>query len=264
MNANKKFIKPLREGLEWLGELFIFIRRTIQGATHVRRRFGIFIIQCEFIGVSSLGILSVAAVFIGAVLGYQLYKSFELFGAQALVGGTIGVGIFREMAPVIGAIMVTGRAGAAIGAEVSSMRVTEQIDALEVMGVNPYEFLVVPRVLAGATMMPLLAFIFGGIATLSASVVSCSILDLSYPVFWNAFRQWTDYIDLLHCAVKGVTFGTALSLLGCFYGFRAMGGASAVGYSTRSTVVASCLTILLLDYFWTMVLPLRASRIILQ
>lgn len=255
---------PLRLSIEWLGELTLFTGRTFKSLPRASRRFEIFLNQCEFIGVSSLGVLSVAAVFIGASLGYQLYKSFELFGAQALVGGTVGVGIFREMAPVIGAIMVTGRAGAGIGAEIASMRVSEQIDALEVMGVDPYEYLVLPRVLAGAAMMPLLAFIFGGIATGAASVIACSVLDLSYPIFWKAFRQWCDWIDLVHCFVKALTFGTALALLGCFFGFRASGGARAVGLSTRSSVVAGCLAILFLDYFWTMILPLRMDRLILK
>jgi phospholipid/cholesterol/gamma-HCH transport system permease protein len=254
----------LRQGTEWLGEFVIFLGRTLQTAPKLPRRFGIFLNQCEFIGVSSLGVLSVAAVFIGASLGYQLYKSFELFGAQALVGGTIGVALFREMAPVIGSIMVTGRAGAGIGAEISSMRVSEQIDALEVMGVSPYEYLVLPRMLAGMVMMPLLAFIFGGIATISASVIACSVLDLSYPVFWKTFRQWADWVDLVHCLVKSATFGLAFTSLGCFFGFRASGGARAVGFSTRSTVVAACLTILFMDYFWTMILPLRADQLLLK
>ncbi len=236
----------------------------LQAVPRFWSRSGVFINQCEFIGVSSLAILSVAAVFMGAVLGYQLYVSFELFGAQALVGGTLGVAVFREMAPVIGSIMVTGRAGAAIGAEIASMRVSEQIDALEVMGVNPYEYLVLPRVVAGAVMMPILAFIFGGIATLSGSLIACAVLGLSVPTFWKTFRQWVDYIDFTHCLLKGITFGAALTLLGCFYGFRANGGARAVGYSTRATVVATCLIILLLDYFWTMVLPARAHYMILQ
>jgi phospholipid/cholesterol/gamma-HCH transport system permease protein len=253
-----------RAAIEWVGELTLFMGRTIKSARRFRRRAGIFIIQCEFIGVSSLGILVVAAMFIGAVLGYQLYKSFELFGAQALVGGTLGVSIFREMAPVIGAIMVTGRAGAGIGAEIASMRVSEQIDALEVMGVNPYEYLVLPRVVAGAVMMPLLAFLFGGVSTLSSAVIACSVLDLSYPVFWNGFRQWTDWIDLLHCFCKSVSFGASLAWIGCFFGFRASGGARSVGLSTRSTVVAACLMILLLDYFWTMILPLRAQHLLLK
>ncbi len=257
-------VTPAKYAVEWLGEFTTFVMRTFQSSKHFWRRSGLFVIQCEFIGVSSLGVLSVAAVFMGAVLGYQLYKSFELFGAQALVGGTVGVGIFREMGPVIGAIMVTGRAGAAIAAEIASMRVSEQIDALDVMGVNPFEYLVLPRVLAGAMMMPILAFIFSGIATLSAAVVACSILDLSYPVFWQGFRLWADWIDLVHCLLKGFSFGIALTTLGCFFGFRAQGGASSVGLATRSTVVFSCLTILLLDYFWTMLLPLRADQIILR
>lgn len=254
----------IHQAITWLGELTLFTQRTIESSPKIWKRRGILINQCEFIGVSSLGILSVAAIFMGAVLGYQLYTSFALFGAQALVGGTVGVSIFREMGPVIGAIMVTGRAGAAIGAEVASMRVSEQIDALEVMGVNPYEYLVLPRVLAGAIMMPLLAFIFGGIATLAASAIACGVLDLSFPVFWKEFRLWVDAVDMLHCLMKGISFGAALTLLGCFYGFRAQGGARAVGFSTRSTVVATCLTILLLDYLWTMVLPVRGSIIVLH
>ncbi len=259
-----KIVQTLRTAIEWVGELALFVGRTLQSAGHFGRRTGIFLNQCEFIGVSSLGILCVAAIFIGAVLGYQLFKSFELFGAQALVGGTLGVGIFREMAPVIGAIMVTGRAGAGIGAEIASMRVSEQIDALEVMGVNPYEYLVLPRVLAGAVMMPLLAYLFGGVACVAAAVIACSVLDLSYPVFWNGVRTWTDWIDLLHCGLKSISFGAALAWMGCFFGFRASGGARSVGLSTRSTVVAACLTILLLDYFWTMILPLRAGRLIVN
>lgn len=257
-------LSPFVVGVSWLGELSLFLGRTLNGARGLVRRRDIFINQCEFIGVSSFGILGVAAVFMGAVLGYQLYVSFALFGAQALVGGTIGVSLFREMAPVMGAIMVTGRAGAAIGAEIASMRVSEQIDALEVMGVDPYEYLVAPRVAAGMAMMPLLSIIFGSIATLAGCVIATQVLDLSMPIFWKTFRQWVDWLDFCHCIVKGITFGFALTTMGCFFGFRASGGARAVGFSTRSTVVATCLTILLLDYFWTMVLPIRPVKLPFQ
>jgi phospholipid/cholesterol/gamma-HCH transport system permease protein len=257
-------LTTLKSAIEWIGDLTLFVGRMFQAFPRFWHRSGIFLNQCEFIGVSSLGILSVAAVFVGAVMGYQLYTSFELFGAQALVGGTVGVAMFREMGPVIGGIMVTGRAGASIAAEISSMRVSEQIDALEVMGVNPYEYLVLPRVMAGALMMPILAFIFGAIATIAGSTIACSVMGLSFPVFWKTFRQWVDWVDMLHCLVKGISIGGVLTLLGCFYGFRANGGARAVGNATRSTVVATCLTILLLDYFWTMVLPIRANYMILH
>ena len=251
-------------GVEWAGEFTLFAGRTAVAVKRFFRRFDLFIIQCEFIGVTSLGILVVAAIFMGAVLGYQLFTSFELFGAQALVGGTVGVTIFREMGPVLGSVMVTGRAGAAIAAEMASMRVSEQIDALEVIGVSPFEYLVVPRVLAGAAMMPILAYIFGVIGTGAAALIACGVLGLSGATFWAEFKHWMDWTDLLHCFLKSFSFGCAFTLIGCFYGFRAQGGARAVGYATRSTVVASCLTILLLDYFWTMVLPLRANMLIVR
>lgn len=250
-------IEYFRSGVEWLGELSVFTGNTIRSWSGFHRRTGIFIQQCETIGISSIGILSVAAIFVGAVMGYQLYQAFALFGAQALVGGTIGVSIFREFAPVFGSIMVTGRAGAAIGAEIASMRISEQIDALEVMGIDPYEYLVLPRVLAGAAMMPILAFFFGGIACLSAAGIACGVEGLSSSIFWKQLSTWTDHIELIHCGLKSISFGIALTLMGSFYGFRAEGGARSVGYSARTTVVMTCLGILLLDYFWTMVLPMR-------
>ena len=257
-------VNNLKLGVEWAGELSLFMTRAVQSIRHSYRRIDQFIIQCEFIGVTSVGILFVAALFMGAVLGYQLFTSFALFGAEALVGGTVGVTIFREMGPVLGAVMVTGRAGAAIAAEMASMRVSEQIDALEVMGVDPYEYLVVPRIVAGSLMMPILAYAFGVVGTFAAYWVSCSVLGLSGATFWAEFKHWMDWTDLLHCLCKSISFGFALTMLGCFYGFRAEGGARAVGFATRSTVVASCLTILLLDYFWTMVLPLRANMLIVR
>jgi phospholipid/cholesterol/gamma-HCH transport system permease protein len=252
--------EKVEEFIEWVGELAFFYWNTLRGFKHFTRRIDSFVQQCEIIGISSLGILSIAAIFIGSVMGYQLYVSFELFGAQGLVGGTVGVAMFREFAPVFCAIMVTGRSGAAIGAEIASMRITEQIDALDVMGVDPHEYLVVPRVAAGMLMTPLLAFFFGAIASVAASWIACGVKDLPVPVFWTQFALWTDWIDMLHCFLKSLSFGFALTFFGAFYGYRARGGASAVGLSARTTVVVSCLAILLLDYFWTMFLPNRGFQ----
>lgn len=254
----------IRAAFEWLGELSIFIFDTLRGASGFFRRIGIFLNQCEAIGVTSIPILSLAAVFVGAVMSYQLYTSFELFGAQGMTGGTMGVAMFRELAPVFGAIIVTGRSGASISAEIASMRISEQIDALEVMGVDPHEYLVVPRVVAGALMMPILAIYFGGVSVLSASFIACGVKGLPWPVFWTQLALWTDWIDMLHCGLKGFSFGAAITLLGSFYGFRSAGGARAVGYAARTTVVVSCITILLLDYFWTMVLPIRTYQLMVK
>src|SRR6185437_12173074 len=126
----------------------------------------------------SVGMITVAAIFLGAVLGYQLYISFHLFGAEALLGGSVGVALYRELAPVMGAIMVLGRAGAAMAAEIASMRVSEQIDALEVMAVDPVEFLVGPRVAAGTVVMPILAVYFGIVGSIASATVACGIMGM--------------------------------------------------------------------------------------
>ncbi len=248
-------VRYLRSTIMLLGEFSLFFGAILSTGPRMWRRRGLFLKQCEFIGVSSVMIITVAGFFMGGVLGYQLYVAFKIFGAEALLGGTIGVSLFRELAPVMGAIMVTGRAGAAMAAELASMRVSEQVDALEVMAVNPIEYLVTPRVMAGALMMPLLAVYFGVVGSLAGAFVACGIMDLDPAIFWEQYRRFVDAIDIGHCLVKGTTFGLILAWVGCFCGFRAHGGARAVGQATRSTVVATCLMILLFDYILTSLLP---------
>lgn len=244
-----------------VGDFSIFVLETLRAFQKLFRRRGLFLKQCEFIGVSSLGVTAVAGMFMGGVLGYQLYVSFHLFGAEALLGGSVGVALFRELAPVMAAVMVTGRAGAAIAAEIASMRVSEQIDALEVMAVEPMEYLVAPRVVAGVIMMPLLAIFFTAIASLAAAGVSCGIMGLQSTIFWSQYSKVCDAIDVVHCVTKGAVFGLILSWVACFCGFRASGGARAVGLATRSTVVASFLTILLSDYILTSLLPFGFAKL---
>jgi len=251
----------LQSAIHSLGEFSIFLWDAMRCSGRLWYRRGLFIKQCEFIGVSSMGIITVAALFMGGVLGYQLYVSFHLFGAESLLGGTVGVSLFRELAPVIGAIMGTGRAGAAIAAELASMRVSEQIDALEVMAVDPMEYLVLPRILSGTLMMPLLAVYFGVVGSLSAAGVGCGVMGLDPSVFWEQYRRFVDGIDMIHCVTKGATFGLVLTWVACFCGFNARGGARSVGFATRTTVVATCLTILLFDYLLTSVLPFGFARL---
>lgn len=197
----------------------------------------------------------------GGVLGYQLYVSFEYFGAQALVGGSVGLSLFREFAPVMAAIMVTGRAGAAMAAEIASMRITEQIDALEIMGVDPVEYLVLPRITAGILMMPLLSVLFAVVGSFAAAGVACGILGLDQSIFWDQYARVVDAIDIIHCVVKGTVFGLVLTWTACFCGYRAGGGARAVGDATRDTVVATFLGILLSDYIMTSFLPFGMGKL---
>lgn len=241
--------------IQLAGEFTIFMRDTIMTLPRVWRRRALLLRQCEIIGVSSSGIITVAALFLGGVLGYQLYVSFKLFNAEALLGGSVGVSLFRELAPTMTAIMVTGRAGAAMAAEIASMKVSEQVDALEVMAVDPIEFLVTPRVLAGLIMVPILSVFFGAVGSIAAGAVACGIMGLDSAIYWQQYAKVVDLIEISHCLVKGLFFGMTLTWVGCFNGYRAYGGARAVGLATRNTVVASCLMILLMDYILTSFLP---------
>lgn len=238
-----------------LGDFSLFVFDSFQALRFFWKRRGLFLRQCEFIGVSSIGINIAAALFLGAVLGYQLYVSLHRFGAEALLGGTVGVALFRELAPVMAGIMVTGRAGAAMAAEISSMQVSEQIDALEVMAVDPIEFLVTPRIMAGVLMMPFLALLFSLVASVAAYGIACGEMGLQSTIFWSQYWKYVDLYEVLHCTVKSAVFGFVFTSMGCFCGIRAYGGARAVGNATRSTVVASSLSILLSDYFMTSLLP---------
>lgn len=244
-----------------VGEFILFLGDTLKTLPKMWLRRSLFLKQCELIGVSSTGIILVSGLFLGGVLGYQLYASFHLFNAEALLGGSVGVGLFRELAPVLTAIMVTGRAGAAMAAEIASMKVSEQVDALEVMAVDPIEFLITPRVLAGLTMVPVLSVFFSAVGSIAAAGVACGVMGLDPSVYWQQYAKVVDRIDLIHCLTKGAFFGLILTWIGCFNGYRAYGGARAVGLATRNTVVASCLMILFLDYILTSFLPFGFAKL---
>ena len=253
--------QPFRLAIELLGEFTQFLGHAFRCFPTLWHRRGLLLKHCEAIGVTSIGIISAAAIFLGAALGYQLYMSFKYFGAEGLLGGSVGVSLFRELAPVMGGIMVTGRAGAAIAAELSTMRITEQLDALEVMAVDPIEYLVTPRLVAGALMVPILSFFFAVVASYSAYLISSYVMGLDPAIFWKQYRWVVDPIDLVHCLVKGFFFGGAITSIACFCGFRARGGAHAVGDATRATVVAACLAILFSDYILTSLLPFGFSKL---
>jgi phospholipid/cholesterol/gamma-HCH transport system permease protein len=238
-----------------LGEFTEFGWDSFRSAGHLWKRRGLFLSQCEFIGVNSGGVLFVAALFLGSVMGYQLYITLTLFGAEGLLGGSVGVSMLRELGPVMTAIMVTGRAGAAMAAEIASMKVNEQVDALEVMAVDPIEYLAMPRVLAGILVVPILSGMFSAVASIAAAAIACGLMGLDPTTYWNQFAIMVDRIDMVHCLVKGAVFGLVLTWVGCFYGFRAYGGARAVGFATRSSVVTSVLVILFADYVLTSFLP---------
>lgn len=256
-----KLTEKVRDSISVIGDFMLFGLQILRTTKGLWKRRNLFFKHCEMIGVSSSGVVLTAALFMGGVLGYQLYAAFHMFGAEALLGGSVGISLFRELAPVMAAIMVTGRSGAAMAAEIASMRITEQIDALEVMAINPVEYLVTPRVMASLMMMPLLSVFFASVGSLAAAFVSCEIMGLSYATYWQQFTKVVDALDLQHCVIKGAVFGLVLAWVGCFCGYFARGGARGVGLATRTTVVATCLTILLSDYVITSFLPLGYEKL---
>jgi phospholipid/cholesterol/gamma-HCH transport system permease protein len=214
-------------------------------------RVGVFIEALDFIGVQSVMIVSMIGTFVGMVFALQLVSSLRQFGAESFVGATLGLALSRELAPVFTAIVVAARAGAGMATELGSMRITEQIDALSTMAVDPVQYLVTPRVLAATIMVPLLTMLFNVVGMAGGFAVAVWIENVDRGVFLENARWIVDTRDLAQGVIKATIFGAALSLISCYQGFFAGGGAKGVGIGTTRAVVGSFVTILVLDYFLT-------------
>jgi len=211
----------------------------------------LFVESMEFIGIGSIFIISLTAFFVGAVLALQLVDGFRDFGAESQSGAVIGLALAREVGPVFAALMVTSRAGSAMTTELGSMRVTNQIDALVTMAVNPVQYLVVPRVVAGFVMLPVLTMLFNIVGVFGAFLVAVSLLGLDPGVFMDRLKWLVDWEDVSQGLIKAMVFGVAVTLIACRQGFYAKGGAAGVGRATNRAVVQSAIAILMLDYLVT-------------
>lgn len=207
--------------------------------------------QMEFIGVNSLFVVMLTSLFTGMVLALQTYYAFRMFSAETLVGATVALSMTRELGPVITGLMVTGRAGSAICAEIGTMRVTEQIDALTVMAVNPVQYLVMPRILAGFIVMPLLTIVSDVMGILGGYIVGVQVLDIHGGLFMNKIYEYVEIGDIYNGLIKASVFGVILALVGCARGYYTRGGAEGVGRSTTSAVVLASVLILTSDYILT-------------
>jgi len=210
--------------------------------------------QMEFVGVKSIFVVVLTGTFTGMVMALQGYHGFRMFSAEALVGSTVALGMTRELGPVLTALMVTARAGSAMAAELGTMRVTEQIDALSVMAANPIKHLIVPRVLAGVFMVPLLTVVSDFCGIVGGYFVGVHLLDINSGIFIKNITKLVDLGDIYNGLVKAACFGLILSLIGCYKGFNARGGAEGVGRATTEAVVLAAITILISDYFLTAIM----------
>lgn len=208
----------------------------------------------EYIGFGSLPIVLLVGLFTGMVTALQSVHVFRVFGFDHIVGGTTGVSIAAELGPVLTSLMLAGRVGAGIATELGTMRISEQIDALESMAVDPIQFLVLPRLVAGALMTPILVLLFFIIAMGGAYIVAVTQLGGDEGHFILNFKLMVSFLEVTKGLIKGMIFGFTVALIGCYYGFNASGGGRGVGIATTKAVVASSVSVLVLDYFVTEIL----------
>jgi phospholipid/cholesterol/gamma-HCH transport system permease protein len=201
------------------------------------------------IGIRSLPVVLITAVFTGMVLALQTYTGFKRFGAEALVGSVVALSMTREMGPVLTGLIVAGRAGAAMAAELGTMRVTEQIDALETLATNPIKYLIVPRFLSGLIMLPALTIVADIIGILGGYAITVGLYGASSTVYWRRTWNFLEVGDINNGLIKSCVFGASIALICCYKGFVAKGGAEGVGNATTGAVVLSFMTILISDYF---------------
>ncbi|MEM7434864.1 MAG: ABC transporter permease [Myxococcota bacterium] len=234
-----------------VGALFRLLTESLFWAVRPPFRGRLFVSAMEFIGIGSLFIVSLTALFVGGVLALQLVDGFRDFGAENQTGAVIGLALAREVGPVFAALMVTSRAGSAMTTELGSMRVTNQIDALVSMAVNPVQYLVVPRLVAGFVMVPVLTMLFDVVGVFGAFCVAVFLLGLDPGVFMDRLQWLVDWDDVSQGLIKAMVFGVVVSLIACRQGFYAKGGAAGVGRATNRSVVHSAIAILMLDYLVT-------------
>jgi phospholipid/cholesterol/gamma-HCH transport system permease protein len=211
----------------------------------------IFLTQCDQIGVRSLSIVLVTALFIGMVLALQTAYALADFGGKLFIGKVVSLSLVRELAPVLMALMVGGRVGAGMTAEIGTMKVTEQIDALRAMATSPVRKLVVPKVLATTAMLPLLTIIACVVGIAGGMLIAVSTLGLSSNFYMRSVISTLKYNDIGSGVGKSFFFGFAIALIACFNGLRTSGGANGVGQATTQTVVTSAISVLVIDFFLT-------------
>lgn len=220
-------------------------------------RAHLFFQQMEFIGAGSLFIVLLTGLFTGMVFAVQTVHTFRLFNAETLVGSTVAIALMRELSPVLTSLMVTGRVASAIATELGTMRVTEQIDALYTMAVNPVQYLVCPRIVAAVLMLPVLTALCDLVGIGGSYYVAVFLLDVDSGMFLDKISQYAEAWDLMSGLIKSAVFGLILSLIACYKGMNASGGARGVGQATTQTVVLSSVLILISDYFLTILLYKR-------
>ena len=247
--------------IEDVGGYARFTTTAVWGIIRPPYRGRLLLKQMEFVGNQSLSIVMITGAFTGMVFAVQSDFAFGRFGARGLLGSTVTLALTRELAPVLTALMVNGRVGSAMAAELGTMRVTEQIDALESMAIDPVQDLASPRVAASILMVPILCAMFDIVGVAGVSYVATQMLEVNPGPFYDRMQWFVDPDDIWGGMMKAGIFGFILSSVGCYRGYYARGGAEGVGQATTRAVVASGVAVLVIDYFITLILaPMSVNR----
>jgi len=239
--------------LQGTGHLIIFINQTITMGIRPPYYSRQILKQIINIGYFSLPVVGLTAMFTGMVLALQSYTGFARFSAEGAVATVVVLSITRELAPVLAGLMVAGRIGAVIAAELGTMRVTEQIDALSTLSTDPLQYLVMPRVIAGIFTLPLLVLVADIIGVFGGYLVSIYKLGFNPGNYLHQTLQYLKAIDVISGLIKASVFGFCISIMGCYHGYYSKGGAQGVGSATTNAVVSSSILILIFNYLLTAV-----------
>ena len=234
--------------IEKSGGMFILLMRIFAESKSIIKDRYLVLEQMELVGVRSLPLVAITSLFTGAVSSWQAAYQFEGFVSLSILGGATSLAIFIELGPVLTALVLAGRIGASIAAELGTMKVTEQIDALESLAISPVRFLAMPRFWACISMLPVLTIFSEFIALMGAFVVANQLLGVSTAMFFDSVQQFFSLRNVFGGLAKALVFGGTIATVGCYVGFQTFGGAEGVGRSTIEAFVLSAALILANDY----------------
>src|SRR5574338_330312 len=239
---------------EQMGRMMLFVLSSFAWLTRPPFRFVQIVKQLHFICYKSTFVVVLTAAFTGMVLALQGYYTLRKFGSEGLLGSAVALSMIRELGPVLAALMVTARAGSAITAEIGIMRITEQIDALDTMAVNPLQYLIAPKLVAGLIGVPLLVAIFDVVGIYGGHLVGVDLLGVNAGSYWNSIEAAVEWKDVYGGILKSISFGLIVSWVCCYKGFHTKMSAEGLGTATTEAVVLSAVLILIWDYFLTSLL----------
>jgi len=248
MADQETIMSNIRSFFEELGDISRFAGRFFREAVSPPFEFKELLKQCYYMGNKSFFLVGVTGFILGVVFTLQTRPTLEEFGAEAYIPSMISISIVREIGPVIIALICAGRIGSSIGAELGSMKVTEQIDAMEVSGTNPFKFLVVTRIAATTLMIPLLVILGDFIALIGSAIIENMKGDVSFQLYFNQVFNSLEFSDLIPATVKTFFFGFAIGLVGCYKGYHSKKGTAGVGKASNSAVVYTSMLLFIIDF----------------